>query len=209
MDVNNILEVVDLHCIRQRQVLFRELHFTLNPGTLLWIEGANGTGKSTLLRLLTGLTTPQRGHILWRHQPLQLSRDTYWQHLHYVSHQNGLKMNLTVHENLTLTATWLTQTSFSFESILSRLQLSHHQHTFVHQLSAGQQRRLALAKLFIFPKTVWILDEPFTALDSTMQTFFLSYLEKHLQQNGIAIISSHHAISFNKNISLQQLKLGN
>ncbi len=193
----DVLEVTHLSCIRQHKTLFTDLNFTLNAGDILLIEGENGSGKSSLLRLLTGLSTPQCGSIFWRRQSIQQLGTRYGQDLHYLSHQNGLKSELTVKENLQLTAELHANALTAFEHTLALLQLNAYQNYFVHQLSAGQKRRLALAKLILFPKTLWILDEPLTSLDTATQQVFLSQLEAHRKKGGIAIISSHHPFLLN------------
>jgi heme exporter protein A len=207
MDTVQRLQVKSLRCIRQQQLLFADLSFQLCSGDVLLIEGANGSGKSSLLRLLTGLASPTEGDIFWHDVDIQKDLAEYWQHLHYIGHTNGIKAGLTVLENLQL-ASQLTQISSLANSgpLLTQLQLSRHQHTLAKFLSAGQKRRLALAKLFLFPKTLWILDEPLTALDTNTQALFLSRLEDHLQHGGIAIVSSHHHISF-KNTAVKTLRL--
>jgi len=195
MDTGYALEAKDVSCIRHQRLLFEQLSFQLPAGEGLIIEGPNGSGKSSLLRLLAGLATPASGKICWHGQPIQEKCLAYWEVLHYVGHLNGIKLGLTVKENLQLAACLAGQSdSFHQQEVLSLLQLHSHQQTLAHHLSAGQKRRLALAKLFLFPKTVWILDEPLTALDTPTQVIFFERLTAHLQQGGISILSSHHAI---------------
>jgi len=208
MDTVNKLHANNLSCIRQQHVLFDKISFQLNAGEVLLIEGSNGSGKSSLLRLLTGLATPAAGEILWRGQAIQDLRADYWEHLHYIGHTNGLKPGLSVIENIELMARLTNSNEMAatvVNSILSMLQLQHHKNTAAKKLSAGQKRRIALAKLFLLPKTLWLLDEPLTALDTQTQTIFLSHLDSHLQNGGIAVISSHHELPNNRN--LKKLRL--
>lgn len=201
------LSVINLSCIRQHKSLFANISFQLKAGSVLLIEGPNGSGKSSLLRLLTGLATTENGEILWQGKCIHEQRETYWNHLHYVGHTNGIKLGLTVTENLRLLChLHLANTLNAFEPVLSQLQLSAYHHTEARYLSAGQKRRLALAKLFLCQKTLWILDEPLTALDQMTQDFFLSQLNAHVEKGGIAIISSHHPMRFPQ-VSLQTLRL--
>ncbi len=208
MDTVNILHVNNLSCIRQQHILFDKISFQLNAGEALLIEGSNGSGKSSLLRLLTGLATPAAGEISWRGQAIQDLRADYWENLHYIGHTNGLKPGLSVIENIQLMAA-LTNTNeiaaTILDSVLNKLQLLHHKNTAAKKLSAGQKRRIALAKLFLFPKALWLLDEPLTALDAQTQTIFLSHLESHLENGGIAVISSHHELQCSR--VLQKLRL--
>lgn len=199
MDTDIQLQATNLSCIRQHKTLFTSVSFELRSGEILLIEGPNGSGKSSLLRLLAGLATPCTGDIYWRNKLICHSRLAYSEDLHYLGHTNGIKLGLTVTENLRL-ASRLALKKEDRENeghaLLSALQLSTHKNILAKYLSAGQRRRLGLAKLMLFPKTLWILDEPLTALDLPTQAFFLSQLESHLQQGGIAVISSHHPLRF-------------
>lgn len=181
------LRVVNLACMRQHKMVFKNLNFYLNPGELLIVNGENGSGKSSLLRLLCGIATPATGAI----------ENPYIEQLHYCSHQNGLKSELTVIENINL-AGHLAQVPSQATDVLEQLKLTNYLSTPVAQLSAGQKRRVALTKLFFYAKPLWILDEPLTALDINGQEYFINYLQQHLQQGGIAVISSHHDIQLNK-----------
>jgi heme exporter protein A len=210
MDIENRLQVSNLSCLRQDKPLFTGLHFALQPGEALLVEGANGSGKSSLLRLLAGLATPNNGDILWRDQPIQQLRADYWHELHYLGHLNGLKLGLTVSENLHLTAQLCTHHPI-FEKelsiILARLQLTPCLQQLAKHLSAGQKRRVALAKIMLIAKPLWLLDEPLTALDADTQSVFLSCLEQHLQQGGMAVISSHHSFTLKTTHRVQKLRI--
>lgn len=185
-----------LSCTRQALQLFTDLSLQVEPGEMVLVEGANGSGKSSLLRLLTGLATPDSGDIFWRGQPIQTVATDYRANMHYISHSNGLKLGLTVIENVRLVSCLaLNNLSMQASTVFSSLQLDDCLHKQARYLSAGQKRRVALARLWLLPRPLWILDEPLTALDVQTQTFFLSQLESHLQQGGMAIISSHHAFS--------------
>lgn len=190
------LFVVDqLSCTRQRVSLFKNLSFELDAGAMLLVQGNNGSGKSSLLRLLTGLSTPASGSITWQGENIQDLRSDYWEQLHYIGHSNGIKLGLTVLENLQLASHLTHGISTTIDNTLAELQLDEHKHSLAKYLSAGQKRRLALARLFLLPKTFWILDEPLTALDTHLQALFSAKLTAHLQQGGIAVISSHHPIA--------------
>lgn len=196
MTPHHYLQAHSLYLQRSQQCLFSNLSLQVSAGELLIIEGANGCGKSTLLRLLAGFITPTSGEIHWNHTPLAACRSAYLGNMHYIGHQNGHKSRLTVTENLRL----LQQLSSArvaapdLATLLNHLHLQSHADTLVHQLSAGQQRRVALARLFLANKPLWLLDEPLTALDTTMQAYFIHSLETHLQQGGLAIISTHQPL---------------
>jgi len=192
-----LLVVDQLSCIRQQLPLFANMSFQLDAGAMLLVQGNNGSGKSSLLRLLTGLSTPASGMIRWQGKNIQELRADYWEQLHYLGHSNGIKLGLTVLENLQL-ASYLTHgIATTIDNTLAELQLDAHKHSLAKQLSAGQPRRLALARLFLLPKKLWILDEPLTALDTHLQALFTAKLTAHLQLGGLAVISSHHAIAVN------------
>jgi heme exporter protein A len=191
------LQAIDLGCIRHNTLLFKKIDFTLFPGEALVVEGVNGIGKSSLLRLLAGLSAVEEGHFYWQGHSVHAQLIDYWQQLHYLSHFNGLKLQLSVLENLRLAARLaLLKELPASEEILSLLKLREYSHTLVRYLSAGQKRRLALARLFLIPKPLWILDEPLTALDDQGQQLFQHQLDRHLQHQGICLLSSHHALPF-------------
>ncbi|EKD74340.1 MAG: cytochrome c biogenesis protein CcmA [uncultured bacterium] len=188
---------------RQQSLLFERLSFSLSAGDLFLVEGSNGSGKSTLLKALVNLAKFTFGEVLWRDCKIDLPVSDYISKLHYVGHADGIKLRLTVLENIRLLAQ-LTASSHDIKqrslldvaSVLTLLRLNQHQSTQVHYLSQGEKRRLALAKLFLVSKPIWILDEPLTALDSETQALFLTQLASHLKNNGMAIISTHHFSPF-------------
>jgi heme exporter protein A len=196
-----------LTCSKQNKILFENISFELAAGDVLLVQGPNGSGKSSLLKLLSGLATPSHGTIFWQDKFIRTMHTTYFEHLHYIGHTNGIKLGLSVLENLRLLASLSMQQCQHVDEVLVLLQLDKHQRTLARYLSAGQKRRVALAALFISSKSVWILDEPYTALDATTQNVFMKKLEGHLQSGGIAIISSHHPLPLN-NQSTSILRLG-
>lgn len=205
MYTHHTLSVKELACIKNHQPLFRDLCFEINAGDVLWIEGCNGSGKSSLLRLLTGLATPTVGSIFWSGKSIKHLKTAYWRDLHYLSHTNGIKLGLTVIENLQLAAQLNLYSQPIQEDIFSLLQLNSHKNLQARYLSAGQKRRLALAKLILFPKPLWILDEPFTALDADTQNLFMTHLESHAKNGGMSIVSSHQSIHLNAPIKKLRL----
>jgi heme exporter protein A len=200
------LHVNNLTCKRGAQILFSDLSFELKDSEMLLIEGANGSGKSSLLRLLTGLASACAGVIKWQGREIQMIRDEYTSALHYLGHTNGMRSGLTIEENLQLSSHLSLSASIVINDTLKSLQLDQHKNTYIKHLSAGQKRRAALAKIFLLPKKIWILDEPLTALDASAQTFFLAALEQHLQNGGMAIISSHHPLTF-QHAAIKHLRL--
>lgn len=172
---------------RQQTCLFKNLNFELKEGGLLVIQGENGSGKSTLLNIIANLISPTAGEIIWQD-------NNYKDSISYVGHKNGLKLNLSLNENLQLSQK-LHQAPIINLSYLHDLGLTIHQNQLTRTLSAGQKRKLALLKLFLSNKKLWIVDEPLTALDNSAQTYFILRLTEHLHSGGMAVVSSHHAIA--------------
>ena len=188
-----MLEVRELLCERDERTLFSGLSFTLNAGEWVQITGSNGAGKTTLLRLLTGLSRPDAGEVLWQGQPLHQVRDSYHQNLLWIGHQPGIKTRLTALENLHFyhrdgdTAQCL--------EALAQAGLAGFEDIPVNQLSAGQQRRVALARLWLTRATLWILDEPFTAIDVNGVDRLTQRMALHTEQGGIVILTTHQPLN--------------
>jgi heme exporter protein A len=202
------LHFTDLMIERRHNMVFEHLSGEINSGELLQINGPNGCGKSTLLRLLSGFLRSETGEISWNHNNIHNQLDDYTQQLHYLGHDNGLKLNLTLIENINLYCTLnnCSINSLALRAIIEKLNLARSTNTRVHHLSAGQQRRLSLAKLLINPKPLWILDEPNTALDHSGQLVFVSMLEAHLQQAGMIIIATHQPLLMS--VTKKEIQLG-
>lgn len=189
----NELTVTGLAAYKGERFLFRELNFTLNASQLLHLTGSNGVGKTTLLRILVGLGFIEEGEVVWNQKFIQKQKTEYHQCLHYIGHKLGLKLGLTCYENLYYFAK-LEQYALDktlIESVLKQVGLTEKLNVQAHYLSAGQKQRLALARLLLIPRALWILDEPFTALDTEAQTMLNQLLDSHLQQQGMVIITTH------------------
>lgn len=192
---------IDLHgesltCERDDRILFHQLDVQIGYGELVQIAGPNGAGKTTLLRLLAGLNRDFTGELRWHQQPLYSVYELYAQQRLYLGHLPAIKKNLTPRENLSwLMAPWSDQLNDSdLEQALASVSLYGYEDTPCQQLSAGQQRRVSLARLYICPAPLWILDEPFTALDVDGVAWLESRLNQHIEQGGSALITSHHAL---------------
>lgn len=187
-----MLEVHDLTCTRGDRALFTGLSFSLPPGGLLHVTGRNGCGKTTLLRTLCGLTRPAHGHLHWRGQDVRALGDDYRGELVYVGHTNGVQGELRPAENLRMAACLGEQpTDSQAEQALTRLGLAALRAFPAKVLSAGQKRRLALARLLLTSKPLWILDEPFSALDSESTQSMSTLVTQHVQAGGMVVITSH------------------
>jgi heme exporter protein A len=187
------LEARELSCIRDERVLFSNLNFTLNSGQVLLIEGRNGAGKTSLLRILTGFRRPEVGDLFWNDEAIDDTQEFY-QDTAYIGHNNGLKDTLTAEENLRY-AQALAISTLSIDDAMEQVGLNGYQETAVRFMSAGQKRRLALARLLCTHKPLWILDEPFTSLDRASIKLFEKFIETHVNQGGLVIMTSHHDTS--------------
>lgn len=188
--------VKELTFERQYQYLFKNLNFDLRSGNVLQVCGDNGAGKSTLLRVLAGFIEPDAGHILWQEKSIFAERDSYLEQIQYLGHQNGIKNHLTVLENILFHLTIANKKldREAINSLVARAGLNRYTDKKAVLLSAGQQRRLALLRLFLKPASLWILDEPLNSLDSNGQALFFEILKNHLTQNGMAIVATHHPL---------------
>lgn len=187
------LEARELSCIRDERTLFNNLNFTLTSGQVLLIEGANGAGKTSLLRILTGFRKSDEGDLFWNDEAID-DTQAFYQDTAYIGHNNGLKDTLTAEENLRY-AQALAITALTIDDAMEQVGLSGYQETFVRFMSAGQKRRLALARLLCTHKPLWILDEPFTSLDRASIKLFEKFIETHANQGGLVIMTSHHDTS--------------
>lgn len=205
-----MLEVSQLTAIRDERILFESLSFTIDSGELVQIEGRNGTGKTTLLRIVTGLGDRDNGEIFWNSENIESNRDAYHEDLLFLGHSTGVKRELTAYENLRFYLNVHSKTPVDKETIynaLLKVGLAGREDVPVAQLSAGQQRRVALARLWLSEHKLWILDEPLTAIDKqgvkVLESLFLS----HAEQGGIVVLTTHQDM-FTDNPKLRKIKLG-
>jgi heme exporter protein A len=201
-----LLETRSLSCNRNDRILFEHLDILLEPGQMLLVEGANGSGKTSLLRILTGLRLADSGEVLWRGEAIDRLAGDYFEQVTYVGHHDGIKRELTCLENLRLARAMGIPSALELDEVLERVKLYSYGDTEVANLSAGQKRRLALARLLATDSTLWILDEPFTSLDKASMALFEALFTGHLQQQGMIVMTSHHDISM-PGQSLLRLKL--
>lgn len=204
-----LLEAQALGCERDGRPLFENLSFALGAGEMLQIAGPNGSGKTSLLRLLSGLMQPSDGQVLLDGQPLARARATQaGASLLWIGHAAGIKGLLTAEENLA----WLCalQAPASAEQIreaLARVGLRGFEDVPCHTLSAGQQRRVGLARLHLPAPKLWLLDEPFTALDRQAVADLEEHLVRHCEAGGAAVLTTHHALA-RKPATFRELDLG-
>ena len=188
---------VNLAAERGDRTLFEQLSFELAPGQLLQVTGRNGTGKTTLLRILSGLSRPRDGQVFWGSEPIQSVDGGTGLCLAYLGHANAQKDDLTALENLTLIgqlAGSATTPTAALE-ILERIGLAGFDDIPIRFLSQGQKRRVALARLLLQQRPLWILDEPYAALDVQVIDVLKHTIEQHLAQGGMIIITTHQTVA--------------
>ena len=187
----------DLACSRGECRLFEGLSFTLEASQWLHVKGENGTGKTTLLRTLIGLSPADCGEVRWRGSNIRDQCDDYRRAFVYLGHQAALKDELSPLENLKL-ALLLDGIDASEDDLLDALQrvgLQGREDLAARSLSAGQRRRVLLARLLLRPARLWMLDEPFNALDAAGVDLLLAMVGTHLGSGGMAVMTSHQAIA--------------
>ena len=187
-----MLEAADLRCERGGRVLFDGLSFRLGAGELLRVSGANGSGKTSLLRVLCGLLTPSRGSVCWKGEPVAALREEYARQLVYLGHAPAVKGDLTAEENLSIACTLagVAASRDAVKSALARFALPDD--VPVRRLSQGQRRRAALARLALSGAVpLWLLDEPFAALDAEGIERLGALLAGHAEKGGAIVFTTH------------------
>ena len=189
-----MLEAANLECVRGSHTLFSGVGFSVAPGALLRVIGSNGSGKTSLARMLCGLLEPAAGEVRWNGENIRVLREEYWGHVLYVGHANALKDHLTAAENLAFTCgiAGLTVRHERVHAALARFGLAGREQLPVRALSQGQRRRTALARLAVGEALpLWILDEPFAALDAAGIDLVQSLAGEHLVRGGMVVLTTH------------------
>lgn len=190
-----LLSVSNLTCIREDRLLFDELSLEINAGDIVQVEGPNGSGKTSLLRILSGLSQPYEGHVRFKGQRISRCREEFQRNLLYFGHLSGVKGEMTAEENLNfnlaLHGDSTTSTPDERLAYLTNVNLNGFEDSLASHLSAGQHRRIALARLYQSNAPIWIVDEPFTAIDkqgvASLEKLFIA----HAKRGGCVILTTH------------------
>ena len=204
-----MLDVVNLECRRGDRRLFSDLSFSLSARTLLHVRGRNGSGKTTLLRALCGLLARETGEIRWRGEDIASLGDDYRRDMLYFGHLNGIKSDLNGIENLRV-ATTLDGDPVVEDDLwnaLAQMGLAGFEDLPTKVLSQGQKKRVALARLVLSGAPLWILDEPFSALDLDAVDLLGGLIAEHVAAGGLAVLTTHQAVPLTSG-QIQRLHLG-
>jgi len=212
MNGDDKLTVSHLSCGYQETSLFSDVNFELKAGNVLQVVGPNGSGKTTLLRVLSGLVKPAKGEVRWRGASIDKCAQEYKENIVYQGHKCGIKSELTVRENVLMNMGGQRRLRDShhrahlrdsdchspgngnLQNLLGQVGLAKYIDTLAGQLSRGQVQRLALCRLFLSHCSLWILDEPFTAMDEVGKTCLRDALVDHLSSGGMAVVATHEPL---------------
>ena len=191
-----MLSARGLSCTRGERRLFSGVDFSVNPGEWVYVRGPNGVGKTSLLRILVGLAHPEAGQVFWGDEPIAACRPVYHQHLLDQGHYACIKDDLTAIENLRLAAglDGVTLDEERAMRTLGRFGLRGREELPVRSLSAGQKRRVGMARLLSRKATLWVLDEPFTALDTVAVDMLAGVMAEHVAAGGMVVLTSHQPV---------------
>ncbi len=203
-----MLEATKLECVRGDRRLFSNISFLMTPGTFLQLTGPNGSGKTSLLRLICGLMAPERGEIRWQGANIRSLGEEYSRNFTYIGHRNGVKEELTSLENLRISSglTGIDLSREQAERALEQVGLARRENLPARFLSEGQKRRSALARLITCNTALWVLDEVLASLDSAAVSLIKSLIEGHLSNGGMAIVATHQELNLSAG-SFQRLDL--
>jgi heme exporter protein A len=194
------LSARNLTLIRGESCLFQGLEFELNQGELLLLEGQNGSGKTSLMRAIAGMLSLETGEIFWNDVPVGDQRQEFHGSLVWLAHRTGLKGDLTLVENLRFEGALRRQADIDSTSIFERLGISRLKRLPLRSLSAGQQRRVALARMLMADVPLWLMDEPFTNLDREGRQLVMDLTEEHLAGGGMCVMAAHQDVEIDATV---------
>src|SRR6266851_4801068 len=198
--------VEKVHVWRGDRHVLRGVSLDVHPGELMHVSGPNGTGKTTLLRVVSGLLRPETGSVAWQGRSIAATAAEYQSALAYASHEPALKSDLTALENLRFTVGLKRRvTAAELRSSLERTGVANCADLPARVLSAGQRRRVAMARVLAFRADLWLLDEPFTNLDAAGTDLLRNLLQSHVEGGGLALVVAHHDLKLD--CSVHRLEL--
>lgn len=186
-----LISANNLTCIREERLLFDELSIEIHAGDIVQVEGPNGSGKTSLLRILSGLSQPYDGQVLYKAQTVSQCREEFQQNLLYFGHLSGVKGEMTAEENLAFNLALHGNDASNTSEYLAKVNLLGFEDSLASHLSAGQHRRIALARLYQSDAPIWILDEPFTAIDKQGVASLEQLFINHASRGGCVILTTH------------------
>lgn len=195
-----------LTLIRGERCLFEDLSFALNSGELLLLEGRNGCGKTSLMRAIAGMLSLESGEISWNGEPVLKQRQAFHGALVWLAHRTGLKGDLNMMENLHFEQSLRAQSSRDPEEVYARLGIERLRRLPLRSLSAGQQRRVALARMLLADVPLWLLDEPFTNLDREGRKLVMQLVEEHLSTGGMCVMAAHQDVEIDAPVTKIRLQ---
>ena len=203
-----MLEASNIECVRGERTLFSHVDFRLDGGELLDLQGGNGSGKTSLLRMICGLSAPANGEIRWRGELIGKLGEDYRRELCFLGHHNAIKEELTPLENLLASAKLADEILEAGEALdaMEIVGLAGREDLACRYLSQGQKRRVALARLVNERRAVWLLDEPYVALDAAAVELIAGLIGAHLQRGGLAVLTTHQTVNIVAG-SVRQLRL--
>ena len=195
-----MLTVSNLSCSRGNKPLFAEVNFSLQAGQAMHLEGDNGVGKTSLLRIVCGLSPADGGEVRWRDQTIQKNATSYRSSVFYLGHGLSLKEELTALENLLSDAAVSGRALSQQQALvaLTKMGLRGREHLPLRVMSQGQKRRTALARLLASQAPLWVLDEPFVALDTKAVDALRGLVAEHVAQGGMALFTSHQPVALHR-----------
>jgi heme exporter protein A len=207
-----MLEIQTLECVRDDRLLFNDLSFTVADAEVLQIEGPNGSGKTSLLRIICGLRLPEAGQVMWQGKSISSNREDYYANMVYIGHLPCIKADLTVMENVRslLDTRSLTLSNVVIEAALAKVGLASYEDVQGKALSSGQRRRILLAFIELARAKLWILDEPLTALDVQGVDLMESMILEHRAAGGSVVFTTHHGMQLDcemRSVQLGRIKL--
>lgn len=190
-----------LTLFRGERCLFQGLSFALNPGELLLLEGRNGSGKTSLMRAIAGLIEFEDGDVMWDGKPLRANRQSFYGSLVWMQHRVGFKADLNLVENLKFESHLRAQSGEDFNEVCKRLDIDRLKRLPIRALSAGQQRRVALARMLLSRVPLWLMDEPFTNLDREGRALVMELTTEHIEAGGMCIMAAHQDVEIGGNVT--------